>query len=306
MADRAVYIHSNAKQLVGALVAQHSLRRNSQAPERFDVEIIMAEDFEFLRKQEGKTYLREGRRATWYNDDLQSFTPLRFAVPSLQHYQGRAVIMDPDIFAVGDINELLDTDMGSASLFARRMAADGRRPLHYASSVMLLDCAKLAHWNADSDFQKTFDGEIDYRDWMWLLTQPAGSIGEFGEQWNDFDHLDPSTKLLHNTHRRTQPWKTGLKADFTSRGTTFGKRLGIKARKALAAITGGSPTGYYSAHPDPAQERFFFGLLGECLDNGSISASLLEAEIKRQHVRPDAFDLVRKAERKPEIQAEAA
>ena len=306
MADRAVYIHSNAKQLIGALVAQHSLRRNSAAPERFDVEIIMAEDFEFLRRQEGKTYLREGKRVTWTNDDLQSFTPLRFAVPSLRQYQGRAVLMDPDIFAVGDINELLDADMGQASLLARRMAADGRRPLHYASSVMLLDCARLTHWNADADFQKTFDGTVDYRDWMWLLTQPEGSIGTFGDEWNDFDHLDHNTKLLHNTHRRTQPWKTGLRADFTSRGTTFGKRLGIQARKALAAITGGSPTGYYSAHPDPAQERFFFGLLGECLDNGSIGASLLEAEIQRGHVRADALELVRKAGRKPAPQAAAA
>ena len=47
----------------------------------------------------------------WRNDDLQSFTPLRFLPPQLMGYQGRAVVIDPDIFATGDIWELLSRDM---------------------------------------------------------------------------------------------------------------------------------------------------------------------------------------------------
>ena len=71
-------------------------------------------------------------------------------------YEGRAVLTDPDIFALADINLLLERDMGGAAVLARRMPADSRRPLHYASSVMLLDCARLTHWRWEEDFEQTF------------------------------------------------------------------------------------------------------------------------------------------------------
>jgi hypothetical protein len=77
-----VFIHTNPKQAVGALVARHALIRNSAAPDRFDVRIIDTSDFPAFARWEGKSYLREGKQAVWRNDDLQSFTPLRFAVPS--------------------------------------------------------------------------------------------------------------------------------------------------------------------------------------------------------------------------------
>ncbi len=199
-------------------------------PERFDVRIIDTSDFPAFERYEGRSYLREGKQAVWRNDDLQSFTPLRFAVPELMGYAGRAVLTDPDIFALADINLLLERDMGGAAILARQMPADSRRPLHYASSVMLLDCARLGHWHWEQDFDKTFRGERDYRDWMWLLLEPPGSVAPLEPEWNDFDRLTPETRLLHNTHRRTQPWKTGLPSDFTPRGTTL-----QLARRHLAA-----------------------------------------------------------------------
>lgn len=290
----AVFIHTNPKQIVGALVARQALLRHSAAPERFDVRIIRTTDFPALASFEGRRYLREGRQAIWRNDDLQSFTPLRFAVPELMAYAGRAVLIDPDVFALADINELLDRDIGGAAVMARRMEADFRRPLHYASSVMLMDCARLRHWNWLRDFERVFRGERDYRDWMWLLLEPPGTVAPLESQWNDFDRLAPDTRLLHNTHRRTQPWKTGLPSDFTPRGTTLASRAGIWLRKLT-----GRGAGRYKRHPDPAQERLFFRLLGECLENGSIDRALLGGEITRGHVRPDALDCVARASRVP-------
>jgi len=287
-----VFIHTNPKQAVGALVARHALIRNSAAPERFDVRIIDTSDFPAFERWEGKSYLREGKQAVWRNDDLQSFTPLRFAVPELMGYEGRAVLTDPDIFAVADINTLLERDMGGAAVMARQMEADSRRPLHYASSVMLLDCARLGHWHWEEDFDKTFRGERDYRDWMWLLLEPPGSVAPLEPEWNDFDRLTPETRLLHNTHRRTQPWKTGLPSDFTPRGTTLSSRAGIWLRRLR-----GKGAGHYRRHPDPAQERFFFALLGECLANGSVPAALLEKEIARGHIRSDAHACIAQAQR---------
>lgn len=286
----AVFIHTNPKQIVGALVARHALVRHSAAPERFDVRIVNTPDFPALARFEGRRYLREGKQSVWRNDDLQSFTPLRFAVPELMGYAGRAVLTDPDVFALGDINELLDRDMGGAAVMARRMSDDFRRSLHYASSVMLLDCARLRHWQWEADFEQVCRGERDYRDWMWLLLEPAGSVGVLEDRWNDFDHLDSDTRLLHNTHRRTQPWKTGLPSDFTPRGTTLKSRAGIWLRRLT-----GRGAGHYRPHPDPAQERLFFRLLGECLDNGSVSPSLLRDEIARRHIRADALDCVARA-----------
>jgi hypothetical protein len=288
----AVFIHTNPKQIVGALVARHALRSRSAAPERFDVRIIQTVDFPAFARFEGRSYLREGKQAVWRNDDLQSFTPLRFAVPELMDYAGRAVLIDPDIFALGDINELLERDMDGAAVLARRMAGDSRRPLHYASSVMLMDCARLAHWQWEADFERVFRGERDYRDWMWLLLEPPGSVAPLEPEWNDFDRLTPETKLLHNTKRRTQPWKTGLPSDFTPRGTTLKSRAGIWLRQ----LTGGG-AGRYRRHPDAAQEQLFFRLLGECLDNGSIDRALLDAEIARGHVRADAMECVARAAR---------
>ena len=87
-----VFIHTNPKQAVGALVARHALLRNSKAPERFDVRILDTTDFPAFARWEGRSYLREGKQAVWRNDDLQSFTPLRFAVPELMGYEGRAVL----------------------------------------------------------------------------------------------------------------------------------------------------------------------------------------------------------------------
>ena len=285
-----VFIHTNAKQIIGALVARHALQRSSLAPEQFDVRIINTSDFPAFASFEGRSMLREGRRVIWRNDDLQSFTPLRFAVPELMGYAGRAVLIDPDIFAVGDIHDLLQRDMRGAAVMARRMEGGSRRPMHYASSVMLLDCAQLRHWQWQADFEKTFSGDRDYRDWMWLLLEPPGSLGALEAEWNDFDKLTPRTRLLHNTHRRTQPWKTGLPSDFTPRGTTLQSRAGIWLRKLT-----GRGAGHYKRHPDPAQEQLFFQLLGECLDNGNIERSLLDAEITRGHVRVDALSCIDKA-----------
>jgi hypothetical protein len=289
-----VFIHSNRKQRLGALVSAHSLRTRSAAPDAFDVRILWAEDYPFIAARDGQPYLREGRHVVWTEDDLQSFPPIRFDVPRVMAYAGRAIVTDPDVFAVGDVRELLQRDMGGHAVLAKRMPADGRKPLHWASSVMLLDCARLGHWRCEEDFGRLFTFERDYNDWMWLLLEPPGTVGELEETWNHFDTLDATTKLLHNTHRRTQPWKTGLPADFTPRGRHVTAAERPFLARALDRLRGRSagPRGHYKPHPDPAQERFFFGLLRECLAEGVIARAVVEEEIERRHVRRDALALI--------------
>ncbi|HEX5078886.1 MAG TPA: hypothetical protein VFV80_07005 [Geminicoccaceae bacterium] len=292
-----VFVHTNHRQMVGALVSQYSLKRNSRNPDAFDVRIIHTKDHPFLHAREGQYYLRDGVQRQWLIEDLQSFTPLRFMPPELMGYQGRAVVIDPDVFAVGDVNGLLTRDMQGKALLCR--ARKGRKS--FASSVMLLDCAKLTHWRTAEQFDEMFESKRDYMDWISLKLEPPESIGLLEPQWNDFDHLDENTKLLHNTKRWNQPWKTGLPVDFTpTEGSGVFRALGW-IRRARAGLFGRyALLGQYKRHWDPNQENFFFGLLRECLEKGVISEAMLREEMERNHVRHDAFEVL---ERTPRLAA---
>ncbi len=289
-----VFIHSNHRQMVGAIVSKYSLVRNSPNADRFDVRILDTADHPFLREREGQSFLRDGDSAVWHFEDLQSFTPLRFMPPEIMGYEGRAVVIDPDIFAVGDIWELLQRDMQGKAIVCRPRAGNKGLRGCMASSVMLLDCAKLTHWKVEEQFAELFAFERDYMDWICLHCEPKETIGLFEDEWNDFDHLTPRTKLLHNTKRQTQPWKTGLPVDYVPAKKRF-KLTSPKSwiRPMQRRLRGGNRLlGTYSPHPDPAQERFFFGLLRECIDQGVISEDRLRQEMERNHVRHDAFEVL--------------
>jgi len=105
--------------------------------------------------------------------------------------------------------------------------------------------------------------------------------------------------MLHNTKRRTQPWKTGLPVDYTPADKLRKYPLLAFLNRLRARLFGEYAfLGRYTAHPDPNQERFFFGLLNEALEKGVISESLLREEMNRNHVRHDALEV---AERTPPL-----
>ncbi len=294
MREHCVFIHTNHKQKVGAKVGAYALKRNSANAEAFDVHIIDTADHPWLAEYEGRMYLRDGAQRVWLNDDLQSFTPLRFLPPELMGYQGRAVVMDPDIFAVADIWELLSRDMGDAAIVCRqRSGPKGYVDKCMASSVMLLDCARLTHWNAREQFDAMFQGKLDYHDWICLKTEPRESIGLLEPQWNDFDRLTPETRMLHTTRRKTQPWKTGLPVDWrpAERFRLF-PPIGwlMKARRKLFGEY--AFMGRYAQHPDPNQERLFFGLLRECMEQGIVTEDEIRDEMAQNHVRHDALEVI--------------
>lgn len=289
-----VFIHTNHRQLVGALVSRYSLLRNTREPDAFDVEILDSEQHPFLRERDGQAYLRDGERVIWRYENLQSFTPLRFMPPEKMGYRGRALVIDPDVFAVGDVTELLSRDMQGKAIVCRLRSGSKGRAGGMASSVMLLDCAQLGHWSCERDFGRLFEFERDYAEWICLKYEPRETIDLFEDEWNDFDRLTPRTKLIHNTKRQTQPWKTGLPVDFTPAMKRF-KPLSpgtwLRPLRKLGLVPGPR---HYSRHPDPAQERFFFGLLRECLDKGIVTEDLLREEMRRNHVRHDALELTRR------------
>ena len=300
--DYCVFIQTNHKQYIGALVAEYALKRNSRHADKFDVRIIHMKDYPFFQTKEGQLYLRDGAKRTWLNDDLQSFTLTRFMPPELMGYQGRAVVIDPDVFAVGDVWELLSRDMEGKAIMCRPRS--GRKGKVYgcmASSVMLLDCAKLTHWRVEEQFNEMFEFKRDYMDWICVKLEPRETIGLLENEWNDFDKLTEKTKMLHTTKRKTQPWKTGLPVDFRppERVRGFSPQGWIQSlRRTLFGEYG--LMGHYKPHPDPNQERFFFGLLKECVEQGIVTEEMIREQMRLNHVRHDALEVL---ERTPPLAA---
>ncbi len=288
-----VFIQTNEKQLLGALIAEYALKRNSRHADAFDVRIMHTKDYPFLAERDGQPYNRDGMRRVWRYDDLQSFTPLRFLPPELMGYTGRALVIDPDIFAVADVWELLTHDMDGAAICCRLREMPKGLYGYYASSVMLLDCAKLTHWRLADQFADLFSFKLDYMEWISLRLEPKATIGRLAKEWNDFDRLTARTKMLHNTRRITQPWKTGLPIDFTPPDSfspipvvAWVMRIGRHVIGANGLVK------RYLRHPDRNQERLFFGLLREGLAQGAISESVVRAEMEADHVRHDAFEVM--------------
>ena len=277
-----VVIHTNAKQMLGALVSAHSSRRNSRTPEDFEVRIVRAEDFPELQERR-HSLVRGGHVRQWDPDDLQSFTPARFAVPGLLGYEGLALVTDPDVFAVGDVAELFRRDLQGKAIWCTPRPGCHKITDPLATSVMLLDCAKLKHWDFAAQLEKLWAHQIDYLDWINLRLEDLGAIGLLEPEWNDFDRLTPTTKLLHNTKRRTQPWKTGLPIDFTF------KERGL-LNFALPIVRRLAPN--YTRHPDRRQEAYFYALLADALDAGAVTREQVRKEVELGHVRADSEALI--------------
>ena len=279
-----IFIHTNDKQMLGALVSAHSFRRNSREPDALDVRILNASDYPELQ-QRGRTFLRGGHVREWDPDDLQSFTPARFAIPGHLGYQGLALVTDPDVFAVGDAAELFSRDLEGKAIWCTPRPGYHKLTDPLATSVMLLDCAKLRHWRFEDGLAALWTHEVDYLDWINLRLEDLDTIGLLEPEWNDFDRLTQGTKLLHNTKRRTQPWKTGLPIDFT-----FKERRLLNF--ALPIVRRLAPN--YARHPDQRQEAYFYALLADALEKGAVTSEQLENEVRLGHVRPDSEELTQR------------
>ena len=298
--DHIVFIQTNHKQITGAYVAEYALRRYSTNNDRFDVKIVNMNDYTWFAEHEGKSYLRDGLKRVWLNDDLQSFTLTRFMPPELMGYQGRAVVIDPDIFAATDVWELLSRDMEGKAIMCRpRSGTKGFKDHCMATSVMLLDCAKLTHWKVREQFGDMFDFKRDYMHWICLKTEDRDTIGLFEKEWNDFDKFTPGTKMLHTTKRKTQPWKTGLPVDWRPKESSRAFPPYGWFMRARRQIFGEYAfLGKYKQHPDINQEHFFFGLLKECVAQGIVSEDFIREQMRLNHVRHDAFEVL---ERTPDL-----
>lgn len=287
-----IFIHTNEKQIIGALVSKYSFERFASRKDAFEVKLVDTRDFSFFKDYEDKKYLRDGLHREWRNEDLQSFTVLRFAPPEVMKYKGRSIVVDPDVFCVSDVIPLLERDMGDKPIMARQRKG-GAKNSDFASSVMLLDNAKLKHWQLEKNFAEMFAFKRDYMDWISLKLEPENAIGTLEPTWNDFDRLAPDTRLIHNTRRNTQPWKSGLPVDYRppqKAGSLKPANIWHRVRRTLFGEY--AFLGQYKKHPDANQERLFFALLRECVEKGIVTQDMIKDQMKKNHVRHDALDVI--------------
>lgn len=279
--EQKVFIHTNNKQGIGAVLAKFAIERSLPKDSPIKVEILNVDSLEEFKNFSGKKYLRGGKEISYDPKDLQSFTLSRFMPPELMGYKGRSIVIDPDIFAIGDITALMNMDLEGKPLAACK------KKDAWDTSVMVMDNEKLKHWKI-TDFLKALENkQTDYVEIMSLKFEPE--IKELSRNWNSLDELKPETKMLHTTNRLTQPWRTGLLIDFTI--NPMPKIFGIIPREPIHKLLGKYPT-HYQPHPDKKIEEWFFSLVRNSLKSGAVTKEDITKEISAGHVRKDLLNKI--------------
>lgn len=177
---RTVVIGASPRQFIPAKVCEYTVRRLASA----EVDVLHTYDREFDDDR-----LRAMNRT--------GFSFVRFAVPELAGYQGRAVYLDSDMLVFRDIVDLFSLSLDDASVL---------RPKNQ-TAVLLYDCERLVHWRWSEYRRKIGGGDYRYRDLMETLYEPRLKVG-IPPEWNHLDSYSPkATAILHYTDMARQPWR---------------------------------------------------------------------------------------------------
>ena len=280
---KAIFIQSNNSQRLGALLSKYSFERFIPSQDLIEVHILQVENIPEFQQFEGKTYKQGSEIRTFSLSDEQSFTLTRFMPPQLMNYEGRAIVVDPDVFAVRDPRELFELELDDA-VVACCDRADGK---FYDTSMMLIDCNK-ARWGIDTILKNLHQETYNYNKAIrYIFDEPAKIVPRI---WNQLDELSDETKLIHMTHQRTQPWKTGLRYSVTHR--KLGKIFGMIPKEWLPYGQKKYPS-HYQEHERDDVKAFFFTLVKDALQSQAITKAQIEEEINRGHIRPDIFEKIR-------------
>lgn len=133
------------------------------------------------------------------------FSFYRFSIPEACNFEGRAIYLDADIMVLCDLKELNEMEMNNHGVLAR----PHEKNKGFFTSVMLMQCDKLKHWKIHHWVNLINAGIAAYD--LTLAAMPSSlshkDFGPFETKWNDLDHWDEQTKIIHYTHVPSQPWK---------------------------------------------------------------------------------------------------
>lgn len=80
-----VFIQTNEKQYLDALVARYTIRRHSKHNDKFEIVSIQANDVPDLKRLYEQKILKDGQEVDYCNKDLQSFALTRFMPSELMN-----------------------------------------------------------------------------------------------------------------------------------------------------------------------------------------------------------------------------
>ena len=135
----------------------------------------------------GKKYKRSGK-IKYFKNDLQSFTLLRFLAPELDNYKGKLLVIDPDVFALKDVNNifnLLDDDDLACTFLENKARTE----------VMIIDAQKVK-WKFEEIINQVFNLKLDYSDLMNLSFDKNIKIKKISNNYNSLDVINNDTVLL--------------------------------------------------------------------------------------------------------------
>ena len=270
-----IFIQTNPQQEIAAKVSMYSFVKFGFK----NVKLLKLHNVEILKKNFGKKYYRNGKLVTFDPNDLQSFTLLRFLPPKLINDEF-CLVIDPDVFAVSNpysITKYFKDE--NHKIFCTKKNSK------YRSEVMLIDCKKnFKLWDFDQIIEDIFSQKIDYSKLINLEFIDSKNIGLLEPSFNCLDQIDKSSILLHTSNRITQPWKEGLRVDFTVNTSKFlyiknliRKFTGLKHNDKIFEKN-------YKPHPDKEINSFIQNIFQEAYSNKFIENEDFKKSLDNRYI----------------------
>jgi len=283
-----VFIHTNNKQMLGALLSKYSIIKNSNTLNQQDINIINIDDNKFINSNKDYEILKNNKIYYWKKNDLQSFTLLRFFPPKIMHHTDFSLVIDPDVFAVNNIDEYLNFNLENFDIAACKNN-NNKKAIH--SSVIFYNNERIKKFQLEKLAYKVLDKRFDYKSLMHLDFLDFDRILFLDNIWNSFDEINDNTVFLHLTNRVTQPWKTGLKIDFHQDFPKYKFKIipyyMFQYLKEIIYNKKFPPYKYYLKHPNNKINKFFYNLLNEAIKDKFISEEFINNQIHNNYVRND-------------------
>ncbi len=194
-----IFVGSEPSQVVAHRVLEFTIRRHASIP----VEVTPMIDLPLPEPSDPANRARVG------------FTFSRFLIPELCGFQGRAVYIDADMLVFGDVAELAALPMDGAKVlctYQRELPEAWREKAGFRPgrnvAVLVLDCGAL-DWDATKIVAGLDEGRYTYEELVYdlRLVEAEAVHDTIPPEWNHLERFDPTTRLLHYTVVRTQPWK---------------------------------------------------------------------------------------------------
>lgn len=266
-----LFIHSNRKNKIPALVSSYTFRKHNPS---LNISIENLEDCKLLMEHDKKKFNRKGKALQLNVKSSQSFFFVRFICCELAKNKKSKkwiLIIDPDIFCFKSINILNN--------FIKTAEQNNKSIIAYnnLSSFMLINTDKI-NWTETNIVNNIFHKNEDADNYM-FLKKYYNDILPIPHIFNSIDNLTNETICLHTSKTYTQPWKTGIRY-FPS--DLHNNIPNINETKNQV----------FGRHSSKIIEKITLNLFKQALIHKYFSIDDLKEEIQRENVRPDILKLI--------------